>query len=488
MPAPAGVLNVPPTRTAILPCIRKHFDRLLATGRDDYGPASTPMWMASLDTRTGRYPQPDARPESVGKRVYRNIDAPHGCSLYWDQPMLVAAAALTDETGDDRYRRAADDYVAAWLNRCVARDNGMLLWGNHYYYDAFRDSPMHFRGEEPPQPLAIDQADGSWHEMRPLMPAWEVLWRVDAAATERAIRAAAAGHLADPQTGAFNRHADNRIAHAFLEAGAIIIESLAWLYSKTGDDALLAPARAMARFSFDHRHPTTGLLENNPTHHRWDKHTATTEVGLWAGCLMRGAQYTRESDWQRMADAALSAWLAHGFDEQAGRYFGRLDVATGEPMLGPRPTLYAPGDHADLWRPLFPAHDYPMSMAEACLSLWHHTAAEHYRQACQRWLAMIDASLPARGGRGGYAEHYGRCLHFALRCQSELDDAPTRDGAGELAERLAREAMTCLWDLAMFRTHPGEHRYDAVDGGGYLILALLWHATGRRPRMLSLGW
>ena len=48
--------------------------------------------------------------------------------------------------------------------------------------------------------------------------------------------------------------------------------------------------------------------------------------------------------------------------------------------------------------------------------------------------------------------------------------------------------MACLWDESMFRTHPGEHRYDAVDGAGYLMLALLWHATGRRPPIRGLGW
>ena len=37
-------------------------------------------------------------------------------------------------------------------------------------------------------------------------------------------------------------------------------------------------------------------------------------------------------------------------------------------------------------------------------------------------------------------------------------------------------------------THPGEYRYDAVDGAGYLLLALMERATGRPTDMLASGW
>src|SRR5690606_31547028 len=94
------------------------------------------------------------------------------------QPMLVAACALSDVTGDARYRDAAEAYVAAYLDRCVAQGDGMILWGNHYYYDAFRDVPVHFASGEDPAPVVVATTDGAWHEARPLSPAWELLWRV----------------------------------------------------------------------------------------------------------------------------------------------------------------------------------------------------------------------------------------------------------------------------------------------------------------------
>ncbi len=462
--------------------VRSHFDRLLNTGLDTYGAGHTPMWMASLDVNTGRYPDNDKRPEHIGKRVYRYIDAPRGCSLYWDQPSIVAAHALSTITGNSKYSNAADAYVRCFLERCVAR-NGMFLWGNHYYYDAFLDCVVRFHGNEVPCPVDPRTEQGELHEIRPLMPAWETFQRVDPAATARAIRAAAEGHLVDPETGEFQRHAEGNTGCAFLEAGGILVESLAWLFAKTGDKDLLPPAAAMAGYSFRHRHSQTGLLENNPTWTRWDKITATCEVGLWAGCLLRAGTMADCTDWVDMAADALASWLGHAYDETAGCYCGRLRVATGEPVFGPKETVYQPGDYCDLWEPLFPAHDYPMACAEACLAFHRRTGKEVFRLACERWARQIKNSLPARNGRGGYAEHYGRCIHFLLGCADEFG----ADYRG-LAELVAAEALQVLFANGMFRGHPGEDRYDAVDGVGFLALALLRLDTGTEPDCLGLGW
>ena len=49
------------------------------------------------------------------------------------------------------------------------------------------------------------------------------------------------------------------------------------------------------------------------------------------------------------------------------------------------------------------------------------------------------------------------------------------------AEVLAAEAVSHLYAGPMWRTHPGEDRYDAVDGVGMLFLALVY-LDRARPR------
>ena len=40
----------------------------------------------------------------------------------------------------------------------------------------------------------------------------------------------------------------------------------------------------------------------------------------------------------------------------------------------------------------------------------------------------------------------------------------------------------------MFRSHAGEDRYDAVDGVGYLLLALIYLETGRKADYQGFGF
>ena len=93
-----------------------HLRRLTAAAAQTGGA----MWPSVVDVRTGR--MPEGAP--VPRRVYRLIGAPRGSTLYWDQPLLVAAFGLSRASGDPAYAQAADRYVAAFLEHCVAA-NGM---------------------------------------------------------------------------------------------------------------------------------------------------------------------------------------------------------------------------------------------------------------------------------------------------------------------------------------------------------------------------
>lgn len=464
-----------PTGRAYLPLVRSHLQGLAASGTDRYGPTKTALWMASLDLNTRTYPesQPMAR---AGRRVYRDIASPFGSNLYWDIPQLVACDAVSRHTGDRRYSDDAAAYIRAFLATSIDR-NGVFEWGNHRYYDAYADKPAHFVGGP--------------HEMRPISPCWELFWRIDPRATETEIRQSAARHIFDPASGGFNRHDDGRSEYAFLESGGILAETLAWLFSKTRDAALADMALKVAGFSFQYRGKTTGLVENSPTRDRWDKYVCTTEIGLWAGCLLRAATLTGRREFETMAAEAVQAYLRYGYDRATRRYFGQLRVADGSPVLKENPIPgheeYWPGNHADVWNANFPSHDYPMAFASACVELYRRTKSGVFAEAIERWAGALEAQpLPdtAANGRGGYAELFGRAIQFLLDAAEVTGEARHR----AKASALAAEACRILHCKGMFRGHAGEDRYDAVDGVGYLLLALYSLDTGKRPDYLGFGF
>ncbi|CAN0327393.1 unnamed protein product, partial [Chrysoparadoxa australica] len=169
------------------------------------------------------------------------------------------------------------------------------------------------------------------------------------------------------------------------------------------------------------------------------------------------ADETHRDKWIQWADEAMSAWLAYSYDSQEEKYYGMLSNATGAPIFREENDHYPykPGNYSDLWEPLFPTHNYPMSLAESCLELYKLTNKEKYKLACHRWVQLIENSLPARDGAGAYAEHYGRVLHFLLSCAQVFKEETHK----ALANKIALEAVDVLYAHNMFRSHPGEYRY-----------------------------
>jgi hypothetical protein len=472
---------------AFTPRITSHFRRVLASGVDGYGPRKTALWVSSVDVRQGGLPK---HPDPKHRRWYRDIHSPRGSNLYWDQPLIVAAYALSEQTGDRRYAAAADRYVQDFLKLCVAKETGLFLWGNHIYYDVVEDKVVGF--------------SGGHHELRPHAPAWDVFWRIDPAATKRQIQAMFDQHVRNKSTGRFCRHAStskpvrgsSSTGMPFLEAGAVLVESLAWLAQADEQNAAKYTDQALlvARYSFSQRNPHTGLLRNQPGDKRWDYFASTSEVGLWAGALLRAADYTKNPAFEEMADKALRAWVDRAWDEEAGRYCGQLDVETGRPVRhNSYDYPYMPRYHAEIFEPnQGPTHNYPLPAAEACLTLFQKTGDEIFKTAAQRWVKHNENSLPARGDGGNrpcaprYAGEYGRVIHFLVRAADVLKTEEHR----ELARKVADDAVRELYveKHGMFRTHFGEDRTEAVDGLGVLFLALMYLETGEEPHPPGLSF
>ena len=479
--------------------VEKHARTLITSGLDRYGAVETPMFMATLDPATGEYPRNDVRPQHFKPRAYRYIFAPRGSSAYWDQPTLRALYALAELTRDPAYRIASDAYLDDFMRRSVSKC-GLFLWGNHYFYDAFDDQNVYFGSRLRPVAGSPEEEVASLHEMRPIVPAWAELARVNRPAVLRQLREAGVRHIFDSSTVGFNRHADQRAGCAFLEAGAVLVHALAFHFVESGEEASLERALRIASYSFEHRDRATGLLVNNPTETRWDGHCTTTEVGFWARLMFQAARLLEKAGGERppevarlldrMGREALVAYARHGYDERRGAYYGRLAL-DGSPILGNRETEYQPGDYSDVWEWLFPTHDYPMSMAMAALDAAASPGAppgerDECALAARRWAEIArDAALREvdRSGESEvrYAENYGRLVVYLARYGRRTGE----EAFLEASRALAQAAVRRLWRERLFVGNTRADWYDAIDGVGYLLLALLYLETGNESLLES---
>jgi uncharacterized protein YyaL (SSP411 family) len=119
--------------------------------------------------------------------------------------------------------------------------------------------------------------------------------------------------------------------------------------------------------------------------------------------------------------------------------------------------------------------------------------------AARRWAKVIEANLPPQTGRtfkrkieeampevlrtgGTYAENYGRAISFFVHLYRATQESRylhrAQQIAGEAVEKLYVESEHLdnqgnKRNYGLFRGHPAKPYYEAVDGVGILMFALL---------------
>ena len=76
------------------------------------------------------------------------------------------------------------------------------------------------------------------------------------------------------------------------------------------------------------------------------------------------------------------------------------------------------------WRPLALADQISDADADTRITAELSPDEDVLRFIIGGWVGQIYASLPANEGSGGYAEDYGRVIHFLVRAESLCGAAP----------------------------------------------------------------
>jgi DUF1680 family protein len=196
---------------------------------------------------------------------------------------------------------------------------------------------------------------------------------------------------------------------------------------------------------------------------------------------------TKEKSFRDYAVAYLKAYAKLGFDEQSGKFWGALQL-DGKHLPGPRLkdgyAQYEPRGHLDLWEPYAAGYQYPIYTAQAYVYAYQLTGDPDMLTAAKRFAAWISKTPPGTpeaantwyddysngsGRKGTYAGKYGRTISFFLHLYVVTGDRQYLDEARTFAD----EAIKKLHHKGLFRGHPAKPYYEAMDGVGYLLYALL---------------
>ncbi|GMV97085.1 MAG: hypothetical protein AMXMBFR83_14440 [Phycisphaerae bacterium] len=184
---PASLLSAadPADGQRYLAAVRRFADVVIEKGRDTYGPEKTPLFVDGLHV------------ESFAPVRWNNKGQTWVlCNFANQQALMRTLDGLTALTGESGYRQAAQNAARHALQRLVT-PNGLLAWGGHLAWD--------LDGER-----AVGEGGPYTHELKTSQPYYELMWRVDPAATRRVLEAVWGGHVLDWALLDFNRHADVR--------------------------------------------------------------------------------------------------------------------------------------------------------------------------------------------------------------------------------------------------------------------------------------
>ena len=452
---------------------------LLEHGTDRYG-VETPMLMSIVDIHTQESPQeppvPDALIRSEGRMHRKN---PGGADLWDDQALLRVLYSLSRQTGDGKYAAAADRYIAAYFER-ARKPNGMLAWGSHIYYDAYKDAPG-------------GDGDGAGpHEILVICPEWDEMYRVTPDRVREEIEGIWEWHVVDKETGLHNRHDDKNVGCDFAFSGGEFLYAFASLYKESKDPKYLEWAKIVASRHWNARNTETNLAPDAPsTGDRYDAHHCFTTVsGPHAALLLKAYEATGDAYFKDIALAYIRAYDQYGWDAEAHQYRAMLAL-DGTPVMSQEESddaydVWKPVGYIDIWRVVMFSYEFPIAAAQTAVYAYEVTGDEAALTSARHWAENIRASLPPGMGRrwakeideampeakslgGTYAENYGRAISFFLHLHYVTGD----DADLQTARDLAKEAVAKLSENGWLKGHPAKPYYDTTDGVGFLMYALL---------------
>jgi hypothetical protein len=395
--------------------------------------------------------------------------------------------ATSKLTGNKVYSKAAKEYIKYYLKNLVDK-KGLFWWAGHRHYDVFQDK------------MTGHLLD--WHEIHGgIQIQWESLWRVNPKAVKKEIEAIWQWQVINKETGETNRHDDGRPGCDFAFTSGSMIEAFSFLYTKTKDTIWLDRAKLLANYFWNLRDKNTNLIAERPNAGtgRFDGSTFATDItGPYCHSLFVAYLLTKEDVFKEQAIAYLTAYNKYGFDKQSRKFWGALKL-DGSPIPGPRLPAssepeqfgnseqymqYEPRGYLDLWEPYTLGSEFSietaqcyamayrltnnpdMQIAAECFAKWIKKTPTNTSETEVSWYAQYTKTY---GKEGTYAEKYGRTISFFLDMYS-LTKQPEYL---QLAQKFADEAIAKLYVNGMFKGHPAKPYYEAADGVGNLLYAMV---------------
>jgi hypothetical protein len=462
--------------------VRKFADTLLAYGTDKYGTKHLPMWAGLIDTRNYSVPKGTAEEaeRTKGGDGYSDVferRSVGGANIYHDFETIHVFELLSLLTGDNKYEKAAKDYVSAFLYNTQNEFTGLLGWGEHMYYDFYKDEVT---------VGGMNAGDSDYtHEFLPKKPIWEKLWQVSPERTARAIEGLKY-HFDGPntQTFIFNRHANwHKISKTilglpgleqyqydwkapFIGHAGLFSYSFMFLHAKTKNPLWLKWSRGIGNLHWTYRNKTTNLTSWNLTSYGIPE----PQFGQTAHFAYRLYQaYELNPTEKEMRSQAITLFKAaekYAWQAKDKIYVNELNMdgslVKGDDPRFNRPILFR-GDQVKTL-PVKPVFRAPIGRIAAYF--YSREKDQHFLLIARRMIDLMERDTLKKNFS---AREVADRIHFLM----DVYEITKNRNLLDLSIKYANLGIAGLWRNGLFARRVGDPYYESLNGVGNFVAGLL---------------
>ncbi len=451
-PAPA-----PTPASPFLGVVYRYGDAMLRSGRDEFGPVKTGLFLGALDRST--LAPLEGRPAAPAGVREEDRDGPPGrltgANPQRDENLLRVLYTLSELSGKPDYREAADRSLKWFLESAGSPATGLLPWGEHMCWDTLADAPVPGPGS----------GDPGRHEFARPWVLWDRSFELAPGPSRRFALGLWEHQVADRETGAFDasagyHHHEAREGMDLPRHAGFFIRTWAAAHRHSKDEVFLrAIETVLARFERK-RHPATGLL---PAAAGRPDSSPASSLSLAIDCDAAARQVPEPLATRLRAFAAredeLFLALPH---EPAGKggFVASADRETGKPSGLLTPLWEARADGATT-----------AQVALMCVSRYENTGKTGCRELIHGAARAYLGTLAA-----GDADVWPMTFGHAIALELAAWRSTARPAHLDRARKLGEVAVATFWrgesPLPRASSLRCEH-YESITGADTLALALV---------------
>lgn len=305
-----------PQTDAYLDAAKRFADRMIAYGRDTYGPEHTRIFLNQLDAETLTHRPWESK--WIFNVWYRPGGASWVANLQYDSGLVRLLYALSDIGAGPQYAEAADGHIEDYLDKASVTVNGIwaLAWGEHGFYDIVKDEAMH-----------------GCHEYKMTSVPWDDFHRLRPEATAN-LAALCRQHITQfGDSGKFNRHWPADEPFSMVSSLGYWIGGWAAMWHFTGESHYLDWIEQAIAYVRSHC-GRTGLFGSPVDDPRNNTTMYAVPWGNYPAALLRAAWYLRDDPLaetcREHVHACQKAFLRHAGMTDDGSHAVTIDLDTGE--------------------------------------------------------------------------------------------------------------------------------------------------------------